>query len=256
MARMISLFAVRRQKRILVELACSLLLPSILPAIGQEQYVESSYRKGDFTLAERNAVAPIYVDANDYAGVVRAVGDLQTDIRRVTDLIPSIFHDGNTLTSEIVLVGTLGKSELIDRLVRDHVIDVTPIAGKWESFLVQVVEKPLPGIGKALVIAGGDKRGTIFGVYDLSEQIGVSPWHWWADVPVSHQNALFVKPGKRVQGPPSVKYRGIFLNDEAPALSGWAALLTSKTSNLPPQGLFRSLSATYAFWPYTATSIG
>ena len=71
------------------------------------------------------------------------------------------------------------------------------------------------------MIAGSDKRGTIYGIYDVSEQIGVSPWYWWADVPVQHQDALFVKPGAYVQGPPVVKYRGIFLNDEAPSLTGW-----------------------------------
>jgi hypothetical protein len=99
--------------------------------------------------------------------------------------------------------------------------DTAPIAGKWESFLIQAVPKPLPGVAGALVIAGSDKRGTIYGIYDLSEQIGVSPWYWWADVPVGHRDALFVKPGRFVQGEPAIKYRGIFLNDEAPALSGW-----------------------------------
>jgi hypothetical protein len=79
----------------------------------------------------------------------------------------------------------------------------------------------MPGVSSALIIAGSDKRGAIYGVYDLSEQIGVSPWYWWADVPVRHQEALFVKPGRYVQGEPAVRYRGIFLNDEAPALSGW-----------------------------------
>ncbi len=79
-------------------------------------------------------------------------------------------------------------------------------------------------MANVLVIAGSDKRGTIYGIYDLSEQIGVSPWYWWADVPVQLHDALFVKAGagKYVEGPPAVKYRGIFLNDEAPALSGWA----------------------------------
>ena len=84
-----------------------------------------------------------------------------------------------------------------------------------------MVPRPLPGVANGLIIAGSDKRGTIYGIYDLSEQIGVSPWYWWADVPVQHRDALFVKPGRYVQGPPAVKYRGIFLNDEAPALSGW-----------------------------------
>ncbi len=89
-----------------------------------------------------------------------------------------------------------------------------------------------PGVSQALVIAGSDKRGTIFGIYDLSEQIGVSPWYWWADVPAVHRDALFVKPGSYVQGPPAVKYRGIFLNDEAPDLTNW---VREKFGTIPPQ---------------------
>ncbi len=80
---------------------------------------------------------------------------------------------------------------------------------------------PLPGVDQALVICGSDKRGTIYGIYEISEQIGVSPWYWWADVPATHHDNLFIKAGTYVQGPPSVKYRGIFLNDEAPDLSNW-----------------------------------
>ena len=96
-----------------------------------------------------------------------------------------------------------------------------PIRGKWESYLIEVVSNPVAGVESALVIAGSDKRGTIYGIYDLSQQIGVSSWYWWADVPTTHHESIFVKPGKYTQGPPAVKYRGIFLNDEAPALSGW-----------------------------------
>src|SRR4029078_12183131 len=120
-----------------------------------------------------------------------------------------------------ILIGTIGRSAIIDQLATAKKIDTSSIAGKWESYLIQVVADPLPGVSSALVIAGSDKRGTIFGIYDLSEQIGVSPWYWWADVPVEHKDALYVKAGKYVQGPPEVEYRGIFLNDEAPALSGW-----------------------------------
>jgi hypothetical protein len=165
--------------------------------------------------------AGIYVDASDHAGVVRAIADLQADITRVTSCNPAIGHDEQHLGANAIIVGTIGKSQLIDRLIREKKIDPAAILGKWESFLIQVVPKPLPGVENGLVIAGSDKRGTIYGIYDLSEQIGVSPWYWWADVPVRHQDALFVKAGKYVQGPPAVKYRGIFLNDEAPALSGW-----------------------------------
>ena len=207
--------------RVILAAACLVALPSVAAAIGQEKYVETRYHPSDFKLIERKSAAPIYVDANDYPGVVRAVSDLQADLRRVTNCAPQIIHDGNALGAEVILIGTLGKSEVIDRLVRQHVLDVSSIAGKWESFLVQVVQRPMEGVVSALVIVGSDKRGTIYGIYDLSEQIGVSPWYWWADVPVPHHDALFVKPGRYIQGPPGVKYRGIFLNDEAPSLTGW-----------------------------------
>ena len=122
---------------------------------------------------------------------------------------------------DAVLIGTIGRSPLIDGLIRRHKLDVTAIRGQWESAVTTIVERPMPGVRHALVIAGADKRGTIYGIYDLSEQIGVSPWYWLADVRVPHADALYVEPGRYVQSVPAVKYRGIFFNDEAPALSGW-----------------------------------
>ncbi len=172
-------------------------------------------------LVEAQKAASIYVDSADYRGVLRAAVDLQADIQRVTGDKAALLRDASQIPAQIILIGTLEKSEIIDQLVQSHKLDVSAIAGKWESFVVQVVEDPLPGVSSALVIAGSDKRGAIYGIYDLSEQIGVSPWYWWADVPVRHRDSLFVKPGAHVQGPPKVKYRGIFLNDEAPSLTGW-----------------------------------
>ncbi len=189
--------------------------------IGEDRYVDSAYHPGDFTIVTRNAAATLLVDSADFPGVVRAANDLQADIERVTNHTTAVAHDEDNLGSNVIVVGTVGKSKVIDQLIRDHKIDVTAIAGKWESFLIQVVPKPLPGVASALIIAGSDKRGTIYGIYDFSDQIGVSPWYWWADVPVQHHDELFVKPGLYVQGPPAVKYRGIFLNDEAPSLTGW-----------------------------------
>ena len=126
----------------------------------------------------------------------------------------------------VIIAGTIGHSEIIDGLISAGKLDVAAIDGKWESFISQLVDEPVPGSAKALVIAGSDPRGIIFGIYDVSEQIGVSPWYWWADVPVRHNKDIFVVlPGEtagiKVQGPPSVKYRGFFLNDEQPGLSGW-----------------------------------
>ncbi|HEX7618569.1 MAG TPA: glycosyl hydrolase 115 family protein, partial [Verrucomicrobiae bacterium] len=199
-------------------------------ALGQTQYVETTSSPGSFPVCAANAPAVISVDTNDFAGIVRAANDLRADVFRVTGRTPQIVSAGGTSGANDILIGTIGKSDLIDRLVREKKIDVAPIAGKWESFFVQVVPNPFPGVESALVICGSDKRGTIYGIYDLSEQIGVSPWHYWADVPATHHDQLFVKAGKFVQGPPSVKYRGIFLNDEAPDLSNW---IHEKYGNAP-----------------------
>jgi hypothetical protein len=190
-------------------------------SIGGIQYVTATASPGSFPIVQDHRAAAIYVDANDYSGVIRAVGDLQADVQRVTDCVPIITHSASFPT-DVVLVGTIGKSRVIDRLIQRNKIDVSGIRGKWESNLIQVVAHPLPGISSALVIAGSDKRGTIFGIYDVSGEIGVSPWYWWADVPVRHQDALFVKAGRYIEGEPAIKYRGIFLNDEAPSLTGWA----------------------------------
>src|SRR6266581_3741287 len=189
--------------------------------IGEDRYVDSAYHPGDFSIVTRNVSATLFVDSADFPGVVRAANDLQADIERVTNHTAAVAHDENNLGPNVIVVGTVGKSKIIDQLIRDHKIDATSIAGKWESFLILVLPKPLPGVASALIIAGSDKRGTIYGIYDLSDQIGVSPWYWWADVPVQHRDELFVKPGIHVQRPPAVKYRGIFLNDEAPSLTGW-----------------------------------
>jgi hypothetical protein len=197
------------------------LTPFRVAALGQEKYIESRYQKGDFPIAGKKIAAPLYVDPGDFAGVLRAAKDLASDVKRVTGRVAPLRSDGRNLAASMVIIGTLGKSAWIDRLVREHKIDASGITGKWESFLIEVVENPLPGVASALVVAGSDKRGTIFGIYDVSEQIGVSPWYWWADVPVEHHDELFAKPGRYLQGPPAVKYRGIFLNDEAPALTGW-----------------------------------
>ncbi len=188
--------------------------------LGATPYIEHAASPGSFRIAANGHASPIYVDANDDPGVVRAAHDLQSDIRRVTTLTPDITH-GAPFPGNIILIGTIGGSTIIDQLIQNKKIDVDAIRGKWESNLIQVVAKPVPGIASALVIAGSDKRGTIFGIYDVSEQIGVSPWYWWADVPVPHRDALYVKPGKYIEGEPAVKYRGIFLNDEAPSLTGW-----------------------------------
>ncbi len=191
-------------------------------AIGAPQYVASSLSPGAFALVDHTGAAPLVVSDSDWPGIVRAAADLAGDIKKVTGVQPALLHDRAELRNvDAVIIGTIGKSPLIDDLVRRKRLDVSAVAGMWESAVTTIVDRPMPGVRRALVIAGSDKRGTIFAIYDLSEQIGVSPWTWWADVRVPHQDALFVEPGRHIQPVPAVKYRGIFLNDEAPALSGW-----------------------------------
>jgi endo-1,4-beta-D-glucanase Y len=208
--------------KILVTVSVVSQYPGIVLAVSHTRYVDFRDSQGSFCLAWKDRLATLYVDLQDHAGVVRAVRDLQADIKRVTGREPAVTHEQTDLATNAVMVGTVGKSALIDRLIRDHKIDVGQITGKWESFLIEVVPEPLPGVTSGLVIAGSDKRGTIYGVYDLSGQMGVSPWYWWADVPVRRSEALFVRAGRYEEGPPAVKYRGIFLNDEEPALGRWA----------------------------------
>ncbi len=176
-----------------------------------------------FALSVSGKSAPLYVSSEDFPGVIRACRDLQTDIGRVTDAVPELVTGKLPQAKQAVIAGTLGKSPAIDRLVKDGKIDEKGIAGQWETFRIQVVNKPFPGIEEALVITGSDKRGTIYGIYELSGAIGVSPWHWWADVYVEHKEALYILCDRFTQGPPVVKYRGIFLNDEYPALTNWVA---------------------------------
>ena len=190
-------------------------------ALGEKSYVSFAPTPDAFSLSTPTVSAPIYVDNVDWPGVQRAAFNFASDIAQVTGRSPELIHQNLTGGESIVLIGTIGHSPLIDKLIAKHKLDVSAITGHWETAVTEIITNPFPGVPSALVIAGADKRGTIFAIYDLSEQIGVSPWAWWADVPIRHQDALYVDSGPIVQPEPRVRYRGIFLNDEAPALTGW-----------------------------------
>ena len=191
-------------------------------ALGEPSYVVEEGDDKHFPLVDENSQAVLYVSSLDHKGVVRAMGDLQKDIRRVTGRGLKLATKLRELRGNVVFAGTIGASPVIDKLVSDKKINIDKIKGKWEAYHIQVVEEPIPGIPQGLVIAGADRRGTTFGIYDLSEQIGVSPWYYWADVPIEQKEKLFVLEDTLVQDAPEVQYRGIFLNDEAPALTSWA----------------------------------
>jgi hypothetical protein len=193
------------------------------PSLGiSTDIVSESAVSDDFPLVRDRQASPICVDKSDYPGVLRAASDLQADIERVSGVKPELTTDGVSSGKLAILAGTLGKSAMIDGLAKAGKIKTDAIAGKWESFIIATVVQPMPGLDQALVIAGSDKRGTIYGIYEICEQIGVSPWYWWADVPPKRHESLFIKAGAYVQGPPAVKYRGIFINDENPCLLGWS----------------------------------
>ncbi len=190
-------------------------------AIESHPIVRFNKTAGSFSLVANGEASPIVIDKNDYVGVIRAAEDFQLDIERVTSIKPILKFDIDPNDKALVIIGTLGKSQFIQNLVDNKQLNLSSIEGKWEAYLITTIESGIEGIDKVVVIAGSDKRGTIYGIYELSAQIGVSPWYWWADVPVKQHAELYIEP-ETYTDRPMVKYRGIFLNDEAPALTGWA----------------------------------
>lgn len=193
---------------------CAALLSSFSVQAAQ-QFVH--FHQGDVLLTPGNRVE-IYMDANDCKGVSYAVQALIKDFRQVSGCqatLTSLYGSTHGKNSQPgILVGTLGHSAAIDQLVRQKRIDARQLKGKREKFIITLVDQQL-------VIAGSDRRGTIYGIYELSQQMGVSPWYDWADVPVVHHDSIFVNKGIYTDGEPAVRYRGIFLNDEAPCLTSW-----------------------------------
>ncbi|MES2445940.1 MAG: glycosyl hydrolase 115 family protein [Bacteroidota bacterium] len=202
-------------------LLLSIIIASIsLNAAGLDPITINSYVPGSFPLVSKGKVASILVSQNEWSGTILAAKNLQIDIEKVSGIAPAFLIEETK--GMPIIIGTIGKSKIIDEMISNRRINVSDIAGHWEATLIQVVKNPVKGIDSALVIVGSDKRGTIYGVYELAYQIGVSPWYYWADVPVKKNNSIFVIAGRHVISSPAVKYRGIFLNDEAPALSGWS----------------------------------
>lgn len=212
--------------------AVSLFAAVYVPA--QSLLVKPTYKRGDFTLVRGGIAADIVVSVEDFKVAQIAAGDFALDVERVTGKKPAIKNTLPSSSANVVIIGTLGKNPLIDQLAGK--IDVIRIRGKWESFLIATVKNPLPGIENALVIIGSDRRGTAFGVYELSLMIGVSPWYWWADVTPEKKSNLILSPGIKYSSEPSVKYRGIFLNDEDWGLQPWAAkTFEPETSDIGPK---------------------
>ena len=183
----------------------------------------SSNAADTITLVGDKTTATLVVDGEDYPVVGLAANLFADDVQRVTGHRLSVTNKIDS-APQIIIAGTLDKSALIKKLVADgKLTDLDKIKGGWEATLVEIVARPFPNVDRALVIVGSDRRGTAYGLMQLSQLIGVSPWNWWADVPVRHQEALAVKVSAPQTDAPAVKYRGIFINDEDWGLNQWAS---------------------------------
>ncbi|MDQ8184007.1 glycosyl hydrolase 115 family protein [Pelagicoccus sp. SDUM812002] len=198
----------------------------LMPALALAQFrlvPEDSLPGVGFELLGGDALASIHFDATDAVLVDRVANLLAEDIERVTGRLPKVESDLKSVSENCILIGSLGQNRWIDELADSGRIDAEAIRGSWERYLVEVVQNPFPGVEKALVVAGSDRRGTAYGALSLSETIGVSPWYYWADVPVAKQDTLSLEVDSFLSPPPTIKYRGIFLNDEDWGLFPWSA---------------------------------
>ena len=197
-----------------------------------------------FCIAKDGKAATIVVDENDWKGVIRAANDLGDDVRKVTGMASKVdIRSSDGFQPSSILVGTIGKSRPINRLIKQKKLDIKRIKGKWEAYHIEVIDGNL-------VVAGSDKRGTIYGIYEISNRIGVSPWYWMADAPVEHKNELWWKASITEQWP-AVKYRGIFINDEWPSFGTWCKNQFGGVNSKAYERIFElllRLKANY-FWP-------
>jgi hypothetical protein len=192
------------------------------PVLAVVQLVEPSREVDCVTVADRSATSTVLMDTNDAAVVRLAANFFADDVERVSGHRPCVTNA--PATAQTIIVGTLGQSAVIDELAASGKLDgLDQIRGHWDATLMQVVQKPLPGVDRALVIAGSNRRGAAYGLMQLSERIGVSPWYWWADVAVPHRDTVAFKISAPQVDAPGVRYRGIFINDEDWGLNPWAS---------------------------------
>lgn len=195
-----------------------LFLFGMLCTYAAEPFIVFTKTEAAFPVVSGGKPCPILVDGNEDKAILIAVQNLQEDLLRVSG---TKAETASTPTaSQYILVGSV-ESPYIKRLFKDGKLNKKELQGKNEKYVIQTVDQPMKGVDRALVIAGSDRRGTVYGIYELSKQMGVSPWYWWMDVPVVKRTDVYAKRGSYTDGEPAVKYRGIFLNDEAPCLTSW-----------------------------------
>ncbi len=196
----------------------------------QLNVVKTSNDGSNFPIVSNNSTSTIYYDDNDFEVVSIASNLLSNDIKNVTGKKPLVTTK-NPSTKNAIIIGTLGSSKLVDNLIKNGKINIEQLKNGWERYLYKTIKNPLPNIDKALVIVGSDRRGTAYGIFNLSKTIGVSPWYWWADVPAVKRKDLHIAEIDYVSKSPSVKFRGVFLNDEDWGLKPWASKLMDPQIN-------------------------
>lgn len=179
-------------------------------------------KSSSYPIVSKTDVATILYDTSENVLIKKSVDFLAGDIESISGKRP-VVSTGNTTPGKYpIIVATVGNNNLIAELVAKKKINIDLLKGQWERFIIQTVDDPFPGVKKALLIVGSDRRGAAYGVFTLSEKIGVSPWYWWADAVIKKSEEIYLEKCHYVSKGPAVKYRGIFINDESPAFRNWA----------------------------------
>ena len=199
-----------------------MLLLSSSVALAQVSLSQNSSGSNVFSLVGKKDKACVYYDAQDFEVVKTTAGLFANDVKEVSGQILGVATTKEAPQKNCIIIGTLGHNEWIDQMIAKKKLDVETLKNRWESYLVQLVRNPLPGVDKALVIVGSDRRGAAYGLLSVSRTIGVSPWYWWADAPIVKKDQLHLKVDKYISKEPTVKYRGIFINDEDWGLYRWS----------------------------------
>jgi hypothetical protein len=200
---------------------CALAAGAAQPSCSDPVTVCSYGGRGSLALIRNHQPVGILIDAAADPAVRHVAESFAADLQRVSGQVPNRIAEPSQAHGDLVIIGVLGHSPVLDGLATTGKIKAGDIAGEWEAYRQIVVDHPFASVARALVIVGSDRRGAVYGVYDLSEKIGVSPWYWFADVPVRRQANVFITAGSR-RDQPKVKYRGFFINDEDPSFSSWA----------------------------------
>ena len=199
-----------------------MLLLSSSAALAQVSLSQNSSGSNVFSLVGKKDKACVYYDAKDFEVVKTTAGLFANDVKEVSGQLLGVATTKEAPQKNCIIIGTLGYNEWIDQMIAKKKLDIEPLKNRWESYLVQLVRNPLPGVDKALVIIGSDRRGTAYGLLSVPRTIGVSPWYWWADAPIIKKDQLHLRVDKYISKEPTVKYRGIFINDEDWGLYRWS----------------------------------